>query len=377
MSTRTNVKQLAAVAAGAALAATMVAQSASARVDFGSEGGAVDLVIGYQPYYTESWSGVVNNGKSFWKNYLPDGSTAKFEIGLQGSVIVNAMTGEKQHIGYMGDMPAIASTFRNIKERGGTDIRVVAVLGTSKQQCNIFLVRNDAPEFANGREAVQWMDGKVTSAPHGACTDRFARLAFQKAGIEPKRYLNQNIEVITTNFRAGKLDAAAIWEPTASKIVLGGIARRAASGEDFDALDGGFMVMLNDLIEQRPDVHRGWLEAELDAQLYMLDPANADDIASMAEAQTEQIDKDVLKHSLFGGWPAEQGGGEVKVQLDFIVTERVQGLLDDATAFLHSLPKKPAAAATIREGGVMDGVARDLLKERGLTSPLGVIKAQM
>ena len=374
MSTRMNMKQIAAAGAALVMAA---AQSAQARVDFGKEGEAVNLVVGYQPYYTESWSGVVNNGKGFWKKYLPEGSTAKFEIGLQGSVIVNAMTGEKQHIGYMGDMPAIASTFRNIKERGGTDIRIVAVLGTSKQQCNIFLVRNDAPEFANGREAVQWMDGKVTSAPHGACTDRFARLAFQKAGIEPKRYLNQNIEVITTNFRAGKLDAAAIWEPTASKIVKGGIARRAASGEDFDALDGGFMVMLNDLVEQRPDVHRGWLEAELDAQLYMLDPANADDVASMAEAQTEQIDKDVLKHSLFGGWPENQGGGEVKVQLDFIVTDRVQGLLDDATAFLYSLPKKPAAAAKIREGGVMDGVARDLLEKRGLSSPLGVIKAQM
>ena len=275
MSIRMNMKQVVAVA-GAALAVSIAAQNTSARVDFGKEGEAVDLVIGYQPYYTESWSGVVNNGKGFWKKYLPEGSTARFEIGLQGSVIVNAMTGEKQHIGYMGDMPAIASTFRNIKERGGTDIRIVAVLGTSKQQCNIFLVRNDAPEFADGREAVAWMDGKVTSAPHGACTDRFARLAFQKAGIEPKRYLNQNIEVITTNFRAGKLDAAAIWEPTASKIVMEGIARRAASGEDFDALDGGFMVMLNDLIEQRPDVHRGWLEAELDAQLYMLDPANAD-----------------------------------------------------------------------------------------------------
>ena len=371
-----KLKTLTAVAAGAALTAGTAIQSASADVDFGKEGEAVDLVIGYQPYYTESWSGVVNNGKGFWKNYLPEGSTAKFEIGLQGSVIVNAMTGEKQHVGYMGDMPAIASTFRNIKQRGGTDIRIVAVLGTSKQQCNIFLVRNDAPDFANGTEAVKWMDGKVTSAPHGACTDRFARLAFQKAGIEPKRYLNQNIEVITTNFRAGKLDAAAIWEPTATKIVKAGIARRAASGEDFDALDGGFMVMLNDLVSQRPDVHRGWLEAELDAQLFMLDPENADDVASMAEAQTEQIDKAVLKHSLFGAWPAEQGGGEVKVQLDFIVTERVQGLLDNATAFLYSLPKKPAAAATIRDGGVVDGVARAILKDRGLSSPLGVIKAQ-
>ena len=351
------------------------AQMASAEVDFGQPGKPVDLVIGYQPYYTESWSGVVNNGKQFWKKYLPEGSTAKFEIGLQGSVIVNAMTGEKQHIGYMGDMPAIASTFRNIAERGGTDIRIVSVLGTSKQQCNIFLVRNDAPQFKSGADAVKWMDGKITSAPHGACTDRFARLAFQKAGIEPKRYLNQNIEVITTNFRAGKLDAAAIWEPTASKIAKAGIARRAASGEDFDALDGGFMVMLNDLIQQRPDVHKGWLEAELDAQLFMLDPANADEVAGLAESQTEKIDRDVLKHSLFGSWPAEQGGGDVKVQLDFIVTDRVQGLLDDATAFLYSLPKKPAAAATIREGGVVDGVARAILEERGLSSPLGVVKA--
>ncbi|NNF78856.1 MAG: ABC transporter substrate-binding protein [Rhizobiales bacterium] len=361
------------VAAAAFMAVPMAAQ---AEVDFGKPGEKVDLVIGYQPYYTESWSGVVNNGKQFWKKYLPEGSTAEFQIGLQGSVIVNAMTGEKQHIGYMGDMPAIASTFKNIKARGGTDIRIVAVLGTSKQQCNIFLVRNDAPDFANGKEAVKWMDGKLTSAPHGACTDRFARLAFEKAGIKPKRYLNQNIEIITTNFRAKKLDAAAIWEPTASKIVAAGLARRAASGEDFDALDGGFMVMLNDLISQRPDVHRGWLEAELDAQLFLNDFNNASEVASMAAAQTEKIDKKVLWSSLYGETPAKQGGGEVKVQLDFVVTERVQGLLDDATAFLYSLPKKPAAAPKIREGGVMDGVAQEILKARGLTSPIGVVKAR-
>jgi NitT/TauT family transport system substrate-binding protein len=255
-----NIKNLKALTIVAAVA--LAPLTASAEVDFGERGEAVNLVIGYQPYYTESWTGVVNNGKAFWKNHLPAGSTAEFQVGLQGSVIVNAMAGEKQHIGYMGDMPAIASTFKYLPERGGTDIRIVAALGTSKQQCNIFLVKNDAPEFANGVEAVKWMDGKITSAPHGACTDRFAQLAFKKAGIKPAKYLNQNIEVITTNFRAGKLDAAAIWEPTATKMVSAGIARRAASGEDFGAQDGAFMVMLNDLIAQRPDAVMGWLEAE-------------------------------------------------------------------------------------------------------------------
>ena len=365
-----NIKNLKALTIVAAVA--LAPLTASAEVDFGERGEAVNLVIGYQPYYTESWTGVVNNGKAFWKNHLPAGSTAEFQVGLQGSVIVNAMAGEKQHIGYMGDMPAIASTFKYLPERGGTDIRIVAALGTSKQQCNIFLVKNDAPEFANGVEAVKWMDGKITSAPHGACTDRFAQLAFKKAGIKPAKYLNQNIEVITTNFRAGKLDAAAIWEPTATKMVSAGIARRAASGDDFGAQDGAFMVMLNDLIAQRPDAVMGWLEAELDAQEFVADPANADAIAAMAEAQTEQIDQSVLKASLYDSPMA----GTTKLQLDFVISDDAKSLLRDATAFLYSLKKKPAASAQIRPEGVMGQFAERVLEKRGLSTPVGRIIAK-
>jgi NitT/TauT family transport system substrate-binding protein len=273
-------------------------------------------------------------------------------------------------------MPGIVSTFRNLPDRGATDIRITAVLGTSKQQCNIFLVKNSAPQFANGKEAVKWMQGKETASPHGSCTDRFARTAFKQMGITPKTYLNQNIEVITTNFRSDKLDAAVIWEPTATKIVQSGLARRAASGEDFDALDGGFMIMLNDLIVQRPDIHRAWLEAELDAQLFLADPKNATEVSQMAEKQTEQIERKVLWASLYGENPKSQGGGEVKMQLDFVVNDRVRKLIDESTEFLFSLPNKPAAAPKIRDGGVDDKVAREVLAKRGLQSPVGVVKEQ-
>ncbi|MSO84790.1 MAG: nitrate ABC transporter substrate-binding protein [Rhodospirillales bacterium] len=360
----------------AAIGLGLAAQPASAAVDFGKPGTPVKLVVGYQPYYTQSWSGVVMNGKKFWEKRLPAGSTVEFQIGLQGAIIVNAMTGEKQHLGYVGDMPGIAATFRYIKERGGTDIRIIGSLGTSKQQCNVFMVRNDAPQFKSGVEAVKWMDGKVTSSPHGSCTDRFAQDTFKKAGIKPEKYLNQNIEVITTNFRAGKLDAAVIWEPTASKLQIEGIARRAASGEDFDALDGGFLIALNDLISQRPDIIRAWLEAELDAQLYLLDGKNASEVAKMAQQQTEQIAHKILWSSLYGDNPKNVGGGEVKNQLDFVVNDRVRKLLDDATAFLFSLDAKPAAAAKVRPEAVADQIAREVLKARNLTSPLGIIKAQ-
>ena len=91
----------------------------------------------------------------------------------------------------------------------------------------------------------------------------------------------------------------------------------------------------------------------------------------MAEAQTEQIDKEVLHAALYKG-PA----GTTKLQLDFTISDRAQSLLKDATGFLFSLPKKPAAAATIRDDGVMPDFAAEVLAARGLTTPVGVIAAQ-
>lgn len=361
-------------AAAGLMAASVLPTTARAEVNFGKQGEKVDLVVGYQPYYAASWSGVVNNGKGFWKQHLPEGSTASFQIGLQGAVIVNAMTGEKQHIGYAGDMPSIAATFRNLKDRGGTDIRIVASIGLSQQQCNIFMVKNDAPAFASGEEAVKWMAGKQTAAPQGACADRFAREAFDHLGVKPASYLNQNVEVITTNFRAGKLDAATVWEPTASKIEMTGIAKRVATGRDFDQNDGAFLLMLNDLVKQRPDVVKGWLQSELDSQLFMADMKNADEVARMAEAQTERMDRKILWSALYGAMN-DKDVGSTKLEFDFVVTDRVQKLLDGATQFLNTMPAKPAAEPKIRADGVDDSIARQVLAERGLKSPVGVIKA--
>ena len=80
------------------IASIFLTQPILAEVGFGKPGEPVDLVVGYQPYYTESWSGVVINGKKLWKKHLPSGSKVDFEIGLQGSVIVGKMLGEKNQL---------------------------------------------------------------------------------------------------------------------------------------------------------------------------------------------------------------------------------------------------------------------------------------
>jgi len=99
----------------------------------------VNLVVGYQPYDTISYSAVVIRGLELWKKYLPPGSTVEFESALQGAIIVNAMLADKQQIGYLGDMPAVVSTTKAKQAK----IKLVASTGLSAgQRCNVIMVRS-------------------------------------------------------------------------------------------------------------------------------------------------------------------------------------------------------------------------------------------
>src|SRR4029453_16656423 len=130
--------------AGAGLAFAAAAGSAlGADMDFGKPGEPIKLVIGHPSHYTAIWTVHVLHGKELWKKYLPAGSSVEYQIGLQGSIIVNNMLAGKQHIGYLGDIPALVST---TKEHVA-DVRIVATVGLGYDQCNVLLVSNDAPRF--------------------------------------------------------------------------------------------------------------------------------------------------------------------------------------------------------------------------------------
>ena len=359
----------AAAGIAAACGLSAVSMAFAADLDYGKPGDPVQLVIGYQPYYTQSWSGVVMRGKKFYEKYLPKGSTVEFSIGLQGAVIVNAMLAGKQHIGYMGDMPAIVSTTKE----SVADIRIVAALGIGYDQCNVLLASNEAPKFASGKEAMKWLNGKRVAIPLGSCADRFAKEAFKKEGVTPASVMNQNIEVITSGFRAGKIDAAVIWEPTATRLVEEGLAKRVASGATVDEKDGGFLAMRADLIKQRPDVAKAWLNAELDAQLFLGDPKNAMEVAAMATQQSTGFTEKMMWHSLYGQSPAAIGGVPVRMQLPFTLTPEVVAQINESAAFLFTI--KSIHVEKLRPDALMNDMAQQVLKERGLTSPVGQVKA--
>lgn len=341
----------------------------AADIDYGKVGEPVKLVIGYQPYYTQSWSGVVMREKKFYEKYLPKGSTVDFAIGLQGAIIVNAMLAGKQHIGYVGDMPGIvATTKQNV-----ADIRIVATLGMGTDQCNIFLARPDAPQFASQKDAIKWLDGKQVAVPKGSCSDRFAQEIFKAEKVQPAAYLNQNLEVITSGFRAKKIDAAVVWEPMASRLVQEGLAKRIVSGEVIKERDGGFLTMRADLIKQRPDIVKAWLNAELDAQLFLADPKNATEVARMASKQTTGLTEKMMWASLYGQNPAAVGGAATRLHMPYIINDDAMNLINKASKFLFSI--KSINVESLRPEAVMPDLAKAVLSERGLQSPIGQVTA--
>jgi len=341
----------------------------AADIDYGTPGTPAKLVVGYQPYYTQSWSGVVMRGKKFYEQYLPKGSEVEFQSGLQGAIIVNNMLAGTQHIGYMGDMPSIVATTKH----DVADVRLVANLGLAYDQCNAFLVRNDAPQFKSDQEAIRWLAGKTVAVPKGSCTDRFAQATFKRFNIQPKAYLNQNIEVITSNFRAGKLDAAALWQPTTSRLVDAGLARLIAIGKSVQENDGGFLAMRADLLKQRPDIVKGWLQAELDAQLYIADPKNAAAVIKMAKEQTTGFSEQVLWNALYGRYPDAAGGGDMRNTMHYTFTPEARELLNRAAAFLHSI--KSINVEKVRPEAIESEWTEEILKERGLKAPIAAVKA--
>jgi NitT/TauT family transport system substrate-binding protein len=359
---------VAAVSTGLAFMTVAAPARAEASKDYGKPGTPIELVVGYQPYYTESWSGVIMRDKKLYEKYLPKGSTVSFQIGLQGAIIVNGMLAGKVDIGYTGDMPGIVAT----SHADVRDVRIVSVLGTGYDQCNVFLVRTDAPQFKSPEEGLKWLNDKVTAVPQGSCTDRFARAVFKKLGIKPSEYLNQNIEVITSGFRAKKLDAAVIWEPTASRLVMEGLARKIATGASVGENDGGFMVMPEALIEQRPDVVKAWLEAELDAELYFADSKNAMEVAQMAQGQTTGFPEKTLWYSAYGTYPADVGGTAVRITLAYGFTPEAMELINKASTFLYEIK---SIKSEIRPDAVLPQFTADILKERGLKAPVGEVKA--
>ncbi|MDY7547713.1 ABC transporter substrate-binding protein [Glaciimonas sp. CA11.2] len=341
---------------------------------YGKVGQPVHLVVGYQPYDTVSYSAAVIRGLALWKKFLPAGSEVEFQAGLQGSIIVNQMLAGKQQIGYLGDVPAVLVTTKTEQAK----VKLVVNTGFSAgQRCNVIMVRADAPDFKTSQDAIKWLDGKTIATPKGSCADRFLGNVIDRTHIKPDAIMNQSLEVLSTNLRAKKLDAVALWEPTASRIgnlVGEGIAKYAITGYPFDIPDSGYIAMRDDFMTQRPDVVKAWVKMEMEAQRFILDPKNQLKVAEIVKGQTTGITLRMAWFSIYGAIPVTAGGSPIRDEKPFVFDERVHKQLNSIYTFLHQ--SKVINVGEAPAGSLDDSVARAVANEAGTSLPLGSIKAQ-
>ena len=327
----------------------------------------VDIVYGYHPYWTGGWNGVIIKAKELWKKYLPKGSTVRFEAHLTGPPMVNALLADKMQIGTMGDMPSLVATTK----RKRADVRLVSVpMFSMGQNCNKILVRKDAPDFKSVKEAMAWLNGKPFAVHRGTCANRFVESVIEKGGFKPSKVLSMAIEVIASNFEAGKLDAAAMWEPHARRAVERGHAKYIATGAPWNETDADFTLMRQDFIEKHPEAAIGWMKAEIEAVQFMINnPKETSEL--MAEAMTG-YDRLIAWKALYQKNPKAIGGAKYNYIGKMVFDADVLKIMNDGYAFLHrkrvlKSPKAPPNAYN-------DMPIKTALKQMGLTAPIGKIE---
>ena len=200
------------------------------------------------------------------------------------------------------------------------------------------------------------------------------RLLIDKKNIKPKEYLNQSLEVIATNFRVGKIDAAALWEPTVSRVgelVGEGVARIAVTGRAINNIDSGALVMRGDFIDKYPKVAEAYIKAELDAQRYMLDPKNQEKVIDMLSKHATGMSKRILWYSIYGQIPPQVGGSKERAWRPFVWTDQLRRNIFDMYGFLHK--EKIIKYDKPFQGTIDDTIAQKVLKDAKLKSPLGSI----
>ncbi|MEX2408023.1 MAG: ABC transporter substrate-binding protein [Rhodovibrionaceae bacterium] len=348
--------------AGLALAIGLIAAPALSRA-----AEPVDIVYGYHPYWTGGWNGVIIKAKDMWKPHLPEGSTVKFEAHLTGPPMVNALLAGKMHIGTMGDMPSLVATTR----REIDDVRLVSVpMFSNGQNCNKILVRSDAPDFASVEEAMAWLDGKDFAVHRGTCANRFVESIVEKGVFSPSAVNNVSIEVIASSFEAGKLDAAAMWEPHAARVVTKGYAKYVATGAPWGETDADFTLMRQQFIEEHPEAAAGWMKAEIEAVQFMIE--NPEETAAILKEELTGYDEETIRRALYVKNSEAIGGAEFNYIGKMVFDDEVLELMKNGYAFLHRI--QVLKSGEIPENAYNDGPLTTALQELGLEAPIGHIE---
>ena len=90
-------------------------------------------------------------------------------------------------------------------------------------------------------------------------------------------------------------------------------------------------------IKANPRAHVAMAKAEIESQLWLIDPKNEKELIEAMAKETEGYSKLVLWHSMYGKYPEEIGGQAIRDFHPVMYTDDVKRLLKDVSDFLWSI----------------------------------------
>jgi len=293
----------------------------------GAFGGSRTLTVDYHPYYSQAFSALVIRHGELWEEHVPV-DEVEWHAVLQGAPTVNRLISGDTDLGYMGDNPAIISAANT-----DTPLRVVGLSGYSMgQQGNLCVVADGADV-----DAPADLDGRTVNVTQGTLSHRFLLAVIDAEGIDVE-IRDQEINAIVTNLREGSIDVAFGWEPSMSRVVnQDGAGRYLFTGAAYEEPDLGAMVMPDSLIEERPEVAKGWLKAELEAKHVLeTEPERALDLGMREEDLSRDLDRETVHATLYEDLNVDGDAARQRFYTDFSTIEPARELLTETgPAFLR------------------------------------------
>lgn len=331
-------------------------------------GDPIQIDTNYWLAWTGAWDTVVMKESRSWEHWLPAGSTVTWKRNLQGPPVITDLLAGKQQIGYIGDNPAIVSTTK----RDIAPINLVAVNTTSPgRMCGHIIFGADAPDFANYKDALGWLEGKTIGVPRGSCADRLGQAILRAEGINVT-WQQMQAEVIVTSLQAGKIDAAAVYEPHSSKAVFDGYAKYVISSNPYGEIDADAIVMREDFIQAHREVAKAWLKANIEAMFFLHD--HPVEVVEIVKKELPGYTKENLWHAIYGNLPENTGASDTILTGQMVLTADVRAMLQRGYKFLHE--SNVVVDPDFADGAIQDDLINEAFTELGLdpTRPLFVLK---
>lgn len=289
---------------------------------WGAIGDPINLTVGYQPYCSCNWDCSSNRVAALWKKQLPSGSNVEWFEALSGPLLNNNLVAGKNAFIYACDTPASrtyetsASTNITLQCYEYCDEKYLSgILGRKagmwldkprttptgepvpKTTMSPLLVRSDLVKSGEVTR-VEDFEGRKIGLPMGSYSHRQGEIIRGVYGVNPV-YLDQSIELHVAQLRAKHIDGIATWGPYPTWIEMQGLAQIMLSGPEMPCScktgthfhHSGHVVGLEEIVNERPDVVKGWIQGEEDARQMLAEDykAGGDRVKKLVFEDTPEV----------------------------------------------------------------------------------------